>query len=92
MQECQTCQDDLLADWDPLQGGFQAIVDICEEARSVLNVAPSQSPEIYEPERAGTFDHSKKIDNLVDVLQILPSETMPPPKRFHKRSLNLLNL
>ena len=85
-------QDDLLADWDPLQGGFQAIVDICEEARSVLNVAPSQSPDIYEPERAGTFDHSKKTDNLIEVLQTPPSETMSPPKRFHKRLRNLLNI
>ena len=72
--------DDLLADWDPLQGGYQAIVDICEEARSRSNIAPSQSQfdsqNIYEPERASTFDQTKKPDNLINALQSSPAETM----------------
>jgi hypothetical protein len=78
-------QDDLLAEWDPLQGGYQAIVDICEEARSRTNIASSQSQfdsqNIYEPERASTFNQT---NNLINALQISPADTMSPPKRFHK--------
>jgi hypothetical protein len=82
-------KDDLLADWDPLQGGYQAIVDICEEARSRTNIAPSQLQNIYKPERASTFDQTKNSDNLFNSLQIPSPETMLPPKCFHKRSRNL---
>ncbi len=40
-----------VADWDPLQGGYQAIIDICDAARSKSG-AWSIPLHCYEPERS----------------------------------------
>ncbi len=79
----QACVDESLADWDPLQGGYQAIIDIFEEARSRIAVWESQ-PNFYEPERAGpmyqTGSAGIREETLLDV--------MPPPQRYRRVSKN----
>ncbi len=61
------------ADWEPLQGGYQAIVAICEEARSRRGDWSSQHQNIYDPERVVHTDKAKTL------------ATMPLPEPFCRR-------
>jgi hypothetical protein len=75
-------EDNLQADWDPLQGGYQAIVDICNEACSKVASRASR-PDIFEPERASALN--KTSSNME---QNSAQAGMPPPQRFNRRSRN----
>jgi hypothetical protein len=75
--------DNLAVDWDPLQGDYQAIVEICNEACS--KVASREShPDIFEPERI----RARNLEQTSDVEQISDQAGMPPPQRFNRRSRN----
>ena len=71
--ERQDSVDEFGANWDPLQGGYQAITDICEEARSRCGDWDGQRQDIYEPARA------------VNTNQVKALATMPLPQRFCRR-------
>ena len=75
----QSRAEEPVADWDPLQQGYQAIIDICEEARS--------KPETwdiplhcFEPERSW-------INGVLDVTGDY-SLVMPPPEIFRRTRKN----
>ncbi len=70
-----------LADWDQLQGGYQAIVDICNEAYS-KNASSESHLNIFEPEKAS------KLNQTSDVEQNSAKVDMLPPQRFNRRSRN----
>jgi hypothetical protein len=73
--------DNLLADLDPLQGGYQAIVDLCNEACS-KNASRESHPDIFEPEKASKLSHRSNVE------QNLAQAGMLPPQRFNRRSRN----
>ncbi len=61
--------------WDPLQAGYQDVIDICNEAW-MLTASSGKRPDSYEPERVNTCDQTRDA---------APIET-PPPQPFNKRS------
>ena len=77
----QNSADKFGADWDPLQGGYQCIIDICDEARARRGDWDTQQLQlvhIFEPERAVPIDQAKIIDNSSLAI-------MPPPHPFRRR-------
>ena len=81
-QDVQAGFVESIADWDPLQGGYQAIIDICEEARSRI-AAWERQPNFYEPERTGPSDQAGGTDNVRHVGHFF-ADAMPPPRRFRR--------
>jgi hypothetical protein len=66
---------------DPLQGGYQAIVDICEAARSKPEAGAWAIPlHCYEPERS-------LINEFLDETGEY-SRVMPPPETFRRSRKN----
>jgi hypothetical protein len=78
-------EGEIPADWDPLQAGYQAIIDICDEARSEI-VACEFQKDIYDPERASIAN--LKIDAEMDTKHHNSPIGLPPPQRFNRRSRN----
>ena len=79
-------QGEILAEWDPLQAGYQAIVDICDEARSKI-VAWECQKDFYDPERASTTNQKMDTDkNKIYIEHHCSPIGMPPPQRFNRRS------
>ncbi len=75
----------VLADCDPLQAGYQAVVDICDEARSEI-ASVKRHPDFYDPERARTSAQAR--DSGADDKHISTQVNMPPPQCFKRRSRN----
>ena len=76
-QDClQGRGEEPVADWDPLQGGYQAIIDICEAARSKPG-AWDIPLHCYEPER---YLFNEVLDNASEISRTMP----PPPEKFHR--------
>jgi hypothetical protein len=88
-QKTKMCahQDEILVEWDPLQAGYQTIVDICDEARSKILSWECQQ-DFYDPERASTANQNMDTDKIIK-LHNSPNG-MPPPQRFNRRSRNPL--
>ncbi len=78
-------QREILAEWDPLQAGYQAIVDICDEARSKIESWECQK-DFYDPERASAANQKMYTDKIIEHQN--SSIGMPPPQRFNRRSRN----
>ncbi len=77
----QDTVDESNAGWDSLQGGYQDIVDICEEARVRLGSGLQRPTIFHEPERKGRLGGSKLPSGANLQLGI-----MPPPVRFSRTS------
>ena len=85
IRRMQLLQNHFLSDFDPLQAGYQAIIDICEEARS-RNQEREFQARIREPERASILD--QRVGTDAHIRQHPSPGIMLPPQRFQRRPKN----